>query len=458
MLGQSIHRRLLDASTEVMVVLLDLEGRIVYASAGARSVLGFEPEELLGRRADEVVAPGLAAEARISFDVILQGRSLRHRRGLARRADGLHAHVRFDATPLPGDDGKIEGVVVTAQLADRDLVSPDATASETPNEERTGGEGAGELIERLPAVVYVAEPGPEGPWLYVSQQIEQLLGYEREQWLSDPTMWANRVHPDDLESVLASEDEDLAGTSTSFETEYRMVTRDGRIVWVRDEAVLRRDHEGRPRYDGLLIDVTDRKRIESQLQFFAEHDHLTGLRNRRRFLDELDLEIRRGRRHDEPVSVLMLDLDKLKDVNDSLGHSAGDSLIRATAEALALAAARERHRRPPGRRRVRDPRPRRRCRRGGGDRRGPGRRDPRGLGLARSGARADRRQRRGRRAAPPLHDPRSGPGRGRRGDVRGQAPRRRAGSRCRPPTAPGSRPASSSSYRPRMSGLGASGA
>ena len=334
MLGESIHRRLLDASTEVMVVLLDLEGRIVYASAGARSVLGFEPEELLGRRADEVVAPGLAAEARISFDVILQGRSLRHRRGLARRADGLHAHVRFDATPLPGDDGEIEGVVVTAQLADRDLVSPDATASETPSEERTGGEGAGELIERLPAVVYVAEPGPQGPWLYVSQQIEQLLGYEREQWLSDPTMWANRVHPDDLESVLASEGEDLAGTSTSFETEYRMVTRDGRIVWVRDEAVLRRDAEGRPRYDGLLIDVTDRKRIESQLQFFAEHDHLTGLRNRRRFLDELDLEIRRGRRHDEPVSVLMLDLDKLKDVNDTLGHSAGDSLIRATAEAL----------------------------------------------------------------------------------------------------------------------------
>jgi diguanylate cyclase (GGDEF)-like protein/PAS domain S-box-containing protein len=334
MLGESIHRRLLDASTEVMVVLLDLDGRIVYASAGARSVLGFEPEELLGRRADEVVAPGLAAEARISFDVILQGRSLRHRRGLARRADGLHAHVRFDATPLPGDDGKIEGVVVTAQLADRDLVSPEATASETPSEERTGGEGAGELIERLPAVVYVAEPGPQGPWLYVSQQIEQLLGYEREQWLSDPTMWANRVHPDDLESVLASEGEDLAGTSTSFETEYRMVTRDGRIVWVRDEAVLRRDAEGRPRYDGLLIDVTDRKRIESQLQFFAEHDHLTGLRNRRRFLDELDLEIRRGRRHDEPVSVLMLDLDKLKDVNDTLGHSAGDSLIRATAEAL----------------------------------------------------------------------------------------------------------------------------
>ena len=143
-----------------------------------------------------------------------------------------------------------------------------------------------------------------------------------------------RVHPDDLAAVLAEEEEDMNGTSTSFESEYRMLTRDGRIVWVRDEAVLRRDAEGRPRYDGLLIDVTDRKRIESQLQFFAEHDHLTGLRNRRRFLDELDLEIRRGRRHDEPVSVLMLDLDKLKDVNDTLGHSAGDSLIRATAEAL----------------------------------------------------------------------------------------------------------------------------
>jgi len=84
----------------------------------------------------------------------------------------------------------------------------------------------------------------------------------------------------------------------------------------------------------MLTNVTERKTFETQLQFLADHDPLTGLFNRRRLVDELDLEIKLMRRDGHPSSLLMLDLDNLKQVNDTLGHQVGDALVRQTAELL----------------------------------------------------------------------------------------------------------------------------
>jgi diguanylate cyclase (GGDEF)-like protein len=84
----------------------------------------------------------------------------------------------------------------------------------------------------------------------------------------------------------------------------------------------------------MLTNVTERKSFESQLQFLADHDPLTGLFNRRRFLEELDLEIKLMRRDGHPSALLMLDVDGLKRVNDAMGHPAGDALVRQTAQLL----------------------------------------------------------------------------------------------------------------------------
>jgi diguanylate cyclase (GGDEF)-like protein/PAS domain S-box-containing protein len=191
-----------------------------------------------------------------------------------------------------------------------------------------------ELIPHLPAVIYVAAPGASGRWFYVSPKIQELLGYSVEEWCGDPGLWARCLHPDDRERVIA-EEEDGAAMGAPVASEYRLVARDGRVIWVRDEAVLRTDSGGSSWYDGLLIDITERKGFESELRFLAEHDELTGLFNRRRFLAELETELRRGRRFQEPVCLMMLDLDGLKLVNDSFGHAAGDSFLRSTAEILA---------------------------------------------------------------------------------------------------------------------------
>ena len=126
------------------------------------------------------------------------------------------------------------------------------------------------LVERLPAIVYEAEPGPEGLWLYVSGFVETLLGYTPEEWRADPALWARSLHDDDRDAVLAAEDRLTAGERIAIE--YRMHARDGSLVWVRDESARVLDEQGRLLVEGILTDITERKASEDRLQHLADHD------------------------------------------------------------------------------------------------------------------------------------------------------------------------------------------
>jgi len=186
------------------------------------------------------------------------------------------------------------------------------------------------LIERLPVVSYLAEYGPGGEWAYVSPQIEQLLGYTAEEWLADSSLWWSRIHPEDRD-WLRAEEERCAQTLEPLSVEYRIAAADGTMLWLRDEGAYGRPADGgRTQVEGVLIDITERRRAEEELRHRAEHDELTGLANRRRFADEL--RHRRADRHAGAVAII--DVDHLKFVNDSLGHAAGDAMLRSVAGAL----------------------------------------------------------------------------------------------------------------------------
>src|ERR1700760_4403768 len=103
--------------------------------------------------------------------------------------------------------------------------------------------GYPELLERVPAVVYVADAGDIGRWHYVSPQIKQILGYTAADWCADPGLWLDRLHPEDRDWVLARE-QALIGAADTPALEYRMLHRDGHIVWIRDDAMLARDEHG----------------------------------------------------------------------------------------------------------------------------------------------------------------------------------------------------------------------
>jgi diguanylate cyclase (GGDEF)-like protein/PAS domain S-box-containing protein len=189
------------------------------------------------------------------------------------------------------------------------------------------------LVERLPAIVYEAEPGADGLWLYVSGFVETLLGYTPAEWQADPSLWARSLHEDDREAVLAADERLTAGERIAIE--YRMHARDGSVVWVRDESARATDEQGRLLVEGILTDITERKAAEDRLQHLADHDALTDLLNRRRFVEELELEIAATRRGMRSSAAVVLDVDGFKYVNDSLGHQAGDELIRLVARTLA---------------------------------------------------------------------------------------------------------------------------
>jgi PAS domain S-box-containing protein len=122
------------------------------------------------------------------------------------------------------------------------------------------------LVENIPAVVYVVAPDDDRKTLYVSPQVEVALGYSRQEWLDQPDIWMELLHPDDREPTLAAHD--LANeTGRPWSREYRLIAADGRPVWFRDVATLVRDDDGRARYwQGVQLDITELKEKEEELR------------------------------------------------------------------------------------------------------------------------------------------------------------------------------------------------
>jgi len=123
------------------------------------------------------------------------------------------------------------------------------------------------LVEQLPAVFYEAEIGDAGAWRYVSPQMERLLGYSPEEWTTDPDLWFSRIHPEDRGRVSAEEEEGWqAMPGIVLSSDYRMRRRDGREIWVRDEAAIFQAADGTPMWRGFIVDITAERHAELALR------------------------------------------------------------------------------------------------------------------------------------------------------------------------------------------------
>ena len=122
------------------------------------------------------------------------------------------------------------------------------------------------LVEGIPAVVYEMGPDDERRTIYANPRIEQLFGYTRHEWLDQPDIWIELLHPDDRENELAAHDRH-SETGEPWSREYRLIAADGRTVWVHDQATLVRDEQGRPlTWLGLMVDITAQKEAEERLR------------------------------------------------------------------------------------------------------------------------------------------------------------------------------------------------
>ncbi|MBN1268396.1 MAG: PAS domain S-box protein [Kiritimatiellae bacterium] len=122
------------------------------------------------------------------------------------------------------------------------------------------------LVEQLPAITYIVELDLPSRTAYISPQVESLLGYTPREWIADPLLWTRCLHPEDsarVQADLRAKDQ----TGDPFELEYRVVARDGRTLWFRNQAVYMRDAAGQPRFvHGVMLDITRRKQAEEELE------------------------------------------------------------------------------------------------------------------------------------------------------------------------------------------------
>lgn len=177
-------------------------------------------------------------------------------------------------------------------------------------------------------------------WNIVSNEVERnerwalMLGYSHEEIIHSPQQWTDFIHPDDRERAWKSINDVLEGQSAAHKIEYRMLHKDGSLRWILDLAkVVQFDDKGKPiRMSGTHTDITERKRLELELERQAHFDYLTGLYNRGHFIEKAELELARAIRYENPLSILMMDIDHFKQINDSYGHKVGDLVLQKLSE------------------------------------------------------------------------------------------------------------------------------
>ena len=193
------------------------------------------------------------------------------------------------------------------------------------------------LLEDLPAAIYIDEPDPNGKTLFISPNVERVLGVTPEQYIAGAAEWDEMVHPDDRARLRAEYEAFLE--SGEFATgDYRYVRPDGTVVWIQDRSHMVYGVDGEKKFvQGVMFDITEQKELESRLAHMAYHDALTGLPNRAMFGEHLELSLARAERRGLSVAVLFVDLDDFKGVNDRFGHTIGDELLKEVGARLVRA-------------------------------------------------------------------------------------------------------------------------
>jgi len=235
------------------LIVVNQDGAIVLTNMRTAEMFGYRPEELLGAPVELLMPLRFRPQHvghRNSYFLAPRARPMGAGIKLfGLRKDGSEFPVEISLNPLPTP----EGLVVVSTI--RDI----SARVRLEARYRT-------LVEEIPAVTFMAALDEGVSELYVSPQIEKLLGFSQQEWLEDPLLWYRQLHPDD-QTRWHTEFARTCATGGPFRAEYRFVARDGRIVWVLGEAKVVRDQTGRPLFmQGIAFDITKMKEAEENLE------------------------------------------------------------------------------------------------------------------------------------------------------------------------------------------------
>lgn len=331
---------ILAAATEQAIFTTDLDGRIETFSRGAVQLLGYTPAEVLGQTplmfSPHDTDPSALAEWGVNPDDSLSDRigSLVRSQVATTRPwvyvskTGERRDVLLSVTVRRSGDTPDGLIMVATDQSERRAQEAALAASE---------ERFRLSFERAPIGVALVSVDARtlGRFLQVNPALEQCLGYSADELLEATV--ADLTAPEDLPMLVSVFDRLAVGEDVRELVEHRFLHADGHRVWV--QASLAMVDPGTeasgPYVIAMITDITARRRAEEELSHNALHDTLTGLPNRALITEHLTRSLARGARAGTGVGVLYIDLDNFKDVNDSLGHAAGDELLVGVAHRLA---------------------------------------------------------------------------------------------------------------------------
>jgi diguanylate cyclase (GGDEF)-like protein/PAS domain S-box-containing protein len=307
------------ASTTDGIAVLNASGEYLYLNPAHLNLFGYEDESLLLGKTWQELYPISEIER-------------------------CEQHV----LPLLQQQGYWRGDLVGKRL-DGSLFEHEISLNRTENgdliclcrdvsEQRLQEQALAETQERFALAILGAN---DGIWdwdlktgnIYYSPRWKEILGYSNQELGETVQEWFNRIHPEDLETVRRSLWQHQQGQIPHFEQEYRIQNKQGVYRWVLSRGLAVRNGQNEAyRIAGSLTDTTERHLVAAKLHHDALHDPLTGLPNRNLFLQRLEQVVSYGQhRPDYLFAVLLIDLDRFKSVNDSLGHLVGDQLLCALA-------------------------------------------------------------------------------------------------------------------------------
>lgn len=227
--------------------------RITEANEAMLEQYGSTRAKFMGRTASDFFAHDLEQARHFRRNLFDQGHL--HIDTEERKDDGTPIWIEGDYVCMRDDQNRISGMFG---------IQRDATLRKKAEEALRESENRfRNLVERLSQVIYTSELGANGVWSYASPQIEKLLGFTPQEWMSD--LWSQQVHPDDLDKQNELEQQ-AHQRGEPFEGEYRIKTRDGKWIWVRDSGqILPPQGSDAPIVQGMLMDITERKQAEEAL-------------------------------------------------------------------------------------------------------------------------------------------------------------------------------------------------